>query len=393
MLDDSISKKSYKGFTKFVFKNLLIFENIMQPLLKFATFFMIALVSIKMACASADHKVNVYAWHGMITDEMIREFKEETGIDVFVDYLDSNEVLEAKLLLGRSGYDVVFPSAWPYLARQIPAEIYQKLEKSKLPNYTKIDPEAFEKLKPVDPKGEYVIPYTWGAIGFAYNEDFVEKHAPDAPVDSFALFFEPEFIKKFSKCGVTMLEEAIDIFVPAFLYLGIDTETTAKADLDQAVALLQNVRPYISRFDAARAQNEIMVNNMCLVQHWISNLFMSFHEIPEKQRARVKIVLPKEGAGMWIDTMAIPADAPHVDHAHTFINFMLKPKNVARISNATYCGNYVKESWSYIKDEIKNNKLIFPDKKYRDKLILTAGKTPKFQRLMTRAMTKVRTGK
>ncbi|MBX9696984.1 MAG: extracellular solute-binding protein [Alphaproteobacteria bacterium] len=343
--------------------------------------------------AAEDKVVNVYAWHGMITDEMVKEFKERTGIEVFVDFLDSNEVLETKLLLGGSGYDVVFPSAWPYLARQIPAGIYQKLDKSKLANYKKIDAEAFEKLRPVDPGNEYVIALTWGAIGFAYNVDFAEKNAENAPLDSFALFFDPDQIKKFSKCGVSMLEEAIDVFVPAFLYLGINTETTSKADLDKAVDLLQQVRPYISRFDASRAQNELMVNNMCLVQHWISNLFMSFHEIPENQRANVKIVLPKEGAGMWIDTMAIPTDAPHPDNAHKFVDYMLEPKNVARISNATYCGNYVKDSWVYIKDDIKKNKLIFPDKKYREKLILTAGNTPKYQRLMTRAMTKVRTGK
>lgn len=343
--------------------------------------------------ANEEKIVNIYAWHGMITDEMIDEFQKETGIEVFVDFLDSNEVLEAKLLLGRSGYDVVFPSAWPYLARQIPAGIYQKLDKSKLSNYKKIDKEAFDKLRPVDPQNKYVIALTWGAIGYAYNADYVAKNFPDAPVDSFALFFDPEEIKKFSKCGVTMLEEAIDVFVPAFLYLGIDPDTTAKADLDAAVKLLQNVRPYISKFDASRAQNEVMVNNMCLVQHWISNLLMSFNEIPPNQRANVKIALPKEGAGMWIDTVAIPADAPHVDNAHKFVNFMLEPRNVARISNATYCGNYVKESWVYIRDDVKHNKLIFPDKKYRDKLVLTAGNTPKYQRMMTRAMTKVRTGK
>lgn len=366
----------------------------MALILRYFTLLIVVLVatSLPLKAIEDENVLNLYIWQGMVPPEIIAKFEKETGVKVIVDFFDSNEVLEAKLLLGRSGYDLVFPSAWPYLARQVPAELYQKLDKKKLQNYKKIDPIAFQRLDEADPGNLYAIPITWGLIGFGYNEDLVKEIMPDAPVDSWAMFFDPNVIRKFNSCGVTMLDEAVDVFVPALLYLKLDASTASKEDIDKAVTLLQSVRPYIDRFDVARSPSELASGDMCLVQHWISNLYIAYNDVPKNQRSNIKFVIPKEGAGMWIDVAAIPADAPHADNAHKFLDFILRPENIAATSNKNFFGNFVPESKQFMDKSLVNNKLIFPDKKDMKKFVLTTAKAPKFQRMMTRAMTKVRTG-
>lgn len=338
-------------------------------------------------------KLHIYTWHGIVTPEMAKEFFNETGIEVSLDFYDSNEMLEAKLLLGNSGYDLVFPSAWPYLARQIPAKLYRKIDPNKIPNLKKIEKIAMQRLQEVDAENAFAIPLIWGIVGFGIDEEALRSFMPEAPVDSWAMFFDPKVIKRFQACGVTLLEEAIDVMLPAFLYMGVDPKKATKKDLQDATDLIRQVRPFISRFDASRSHNELVSGNMCLVQHWISNLYMAHQSLPPEQRRSIKVIIPKEGAGMWIDVMAIPSDAPHPENAHLFIDFILRPENVAKISNYNFSGNFVSASKPFLDAELIKNPHVFPDVSVFDKLHLTTPKSPSYQRLMTRAMTKIRTGK
>jgi putrescine transport system substrate-binding protein len=364
-----------------------------QSTILFFSLLFLTVFSCKPVFAEEEKVLNVYTWRNLIPKKIIDQFEKETGIKVSQDYYDSNDILEAKLLLGKTGYDLVFPSLWPFFARQVPANLYKKIDKTKLTNFKKLDRDGLRLTSEADPDNLYGVPFIWGAVAFGYNVDKIKEVMPDAPVDSWAMFFDPNVVKKFENCGVTLLEEAIDVFVPTLLYLQLDPEASSKKDIDKAVEVLQKIRPYVSRFDASRGYNELAVGDMCLVQHWISTFYMAYYSLPEKQRPNIKFVIPKEGTEMWIDVVAIPADAKHPDNATQFINFLLRPEVMAEISNTNYTGNFIPESKKFISKEIKSNKLIFPDKKDMNKFIMAASKTPEQQKLLTRAMTKVRTGK
>ncbi len=345
-------------------------------------------------------QLNIYIWHSYLPDELVKKFEAETGIHVRVDVYDSNEVLEAKLLAGSTGYDLVFPSTWPYLARQIPAGLYQPLNKALIPNLAEVDPDYLKLLAKADPDNVFAVPYLWGAVGFVYNKQRVaelEKRRPAGskalPTDSWAMFFDPEIVKELAPCGISMLDEPSEVILPAMMYLGIDPHTTSKADLDKVSDHLRLVRSAISRFDSARSNDEAATGNMCLVQHWLGSVAHSQVRIGKAATADLEFVIPREGSLMWIDVMAIPADAPHAENAHKFINFLLRPENMAALTNATFFANPVPKSLQYVDEKIRKNTAIYPPKYLRKRLVLNEVTSPRFLKLMVRAMTKIKTGR
>jgi putrescine transport system substrate-binding protein len=341
----------------------------------------------------AEKVVNVYNWSDYIDPAVLEEFTQETGIKVNYEVMDSNELLETKLVAGRTGYDVVVPSA-SFLARQIKAGIYQKLDRSKLDNLKNLDPEITKKLEVFDPANEHAVNYMWGTSGIAYNEEAIKAAMPDAPVDSFAMFWDPKVISKFAKCGVSVLDAPSEVVGTVLIYLGKDANSENPEDLKAAEKVLMAVRPYIRTINSAPYIEQLANGEVCLVLGWSGDVLQAKSRAEEAQKPfHIKYNIPKEGAVMFFDNMAIPGDASHVKNAHIFINYMLRPEVAAKNSNFISYANSNAASWPLINPDVKNDPGIFPPPDVMSKLVPDLPETAEFTRTLTRTWTRFRTGK
>jgi len=268
-----------------------------------------------------DNYVNVYCWYGLIDAETIREFENETGITVRLDAYDNNEVLEAKLLASNSGFDVVFPSATPYVAWQIQAGVYQKLDKNLIPNIGGLDPVVVRWMRAVDKDLVYSIPYFWGTIGIIYNKDVLREVFPNGFVQNLSLLFDPTNLKKLKKYGISLLEEGVDVIPFALMYLGENPNSASSEDIDVAARHLMKMRPYIKRFTSSRVVNDIVLGDTAIALVWSGEAQEAIRDAKE-QGKNIEYFIPPEGSIAWIDAMAIPRGAPHPKNAHAFINFL-----------------------------------------------------------------------
>ncbi|TIO04713.1 polyamine ABC transporter substrate-binding protein [Mesorhizobium sp.] len=339
-----------------------------------------------------DRVVNVYNWSDYIDSSIIDDFTKETGIKVTYDTFDSNELLETKLLAGGSGYDVVVPTA-NFLARQIQAGVFQKLDKSKLPNISNMWDIIAERTAKYDPGNEYSINYMWGTVGLGYNTKKVQEALGTEEIDSWDVFFNPEKLAKLKDCGVYVLDSPSDILPTAFKYLGIDPETTSMDDFAKAEELMLKIRPYIRKFHSSEYINALANGDICLAVGWSGDVFQARDRATEANRGvEIGYSVPKEGAEMWFDQMAIPADAPHVAEAHEFLNYMMKPEVIAKSSNYVFYANGNKASQQFIDKEILEDPAIYPDEATLAKLFTIAPYDSKTQRVVTRTWTKIVTG-
>lgn len=340
-----------------------------------------------------DRYVNVYCWYGLIDSETIKEFENETGITVRLDAYDNNEVLEAKLLASNSGFDVVFPSATPYVAWQIQAGVYQKLDKNMLPNIVELDPVVVHWMRNIDKNLTYSIPYFWGTVGIVYNKDVLKEVFPEGFSQNLSLIFNPANLKKLKKYGVSLLEESVDVIPFALMYLNKNPNSISPEDLDLAAKHLMKMRPYIRRFTSSRVINDIVLGDTAIALVWSGEAQGAIHEAKEQGKDIVYFI-PPEGAIAWIDVVAIPRGAPHPRNAHAFINFLLKPHIAARICQNTSHGVAVGSAKKYMPNNILTNSGIYPSKNIIKKLFLnTPPKTPKelqFERERTRVWAKIR---
>ena len=337
--------------------------------------------------------VNVYNWSDYIDPQMLKLFTKETGIKVVYDTFDSNETLETKLLAGNSGYDVVVPTAY-FLQRQIQAGVFRKLDKSKLPNIKNMWPEISKRLAAYDPGNQYGVNYMWGTTGIGYNVKAVhDRLGANYKVDSWDLVFKPELISKFKDCGVHMLDSADDILPAALHYLGLDPNSTKPADLDRAAALLGKVRPYVRKFHSSEYLNALATGEICLVVGWSGDVKQSEKRAhAAKNGIEIGYSIPKGGAQMWFDNLAIPKDAPHPDAAYAFINFMLDPHVAAANSNMVSYANGNLASQQFIDKKILDDPGIYPDAATMAKLYTVNARGPRAQRLINRIWTRVKTG-
>ncbi|SJM29132.1 polyamine ABC transporter substrate-binding protein [Mesorhizobium delmotii] len=339
-----------------------------------------------------DRVVNVYNWSDYIDSSIIEDFTKETGIKVTYDTFDSNELLETKLLAGGSGYDVVVPTA-NFLARQIQAGVFQKLDKSKLPNISNMWDVVSERTAKYDPGNEYSINYMWGTVGLGYNIKKVQEVLGTDKIDSWDVFFNPEKLAKLKDCGVYVLDSPSDILPNAFKYLGIDPETTSLDDFAKAEGLMLKIRPYIRKFHSSEYINALANGDICLAVGWSGDVFQARDRATEaNQGVEIGYSVPKEGAEMWFDQMAIPADAPHVAEAHEFLNYIMKPEVIAKSSNYVFYANGNKASQQFINKEILEDPAIYPDEATLAKLFTIAPYDSKTQRVVTRTWTKIVTG-
>ena len=352
---------------------------------------LMAMVAAGPASAQ-DREVRVYNWSDYIDEEVLSDFTKETGIKVIYDVFDSNELLETKLLAGGSGYDVVVPTG-PFLSRQITAGVFEKLDKSKLPNLKHAWPLIQERTALYDPDNAYSINYMWGTTGIGYNEDKVKERMADAPVDSWDLIFKPEIVSKFKDCGIYLLDAPDDIIPVALLYLGLDPNSKDAGDLEKAGDLLSKIRPNIQKFHSSEFINALANGDICIAVGYSGDILQARDRAEEAgNNVKIGYKIPKEGAQMWFDQLAIPADAKHKEEAHEFLNYILKPEAIAKASNYVNYANGNISSMEFIDEEIKGDTSIFPDDETLKRLFVKDPYDAKTQRVVTRVWTKVVTG-
>ncbi len=351
-----------------------------------------ALASGQMVLA-AEKVVRVYNWSDYIDESILEDFTKETGIKVVYDVFDSNEVLETKLLAGKTGYDVVVPTG-QFLNRQIKAGVFQKLDKSKLPNLSNMWPEVTERVAVYDPGNEYAIDYMWGTTGVGYNEAKIKERMPDAPVNSLDMIFKPEIAAKFKDCGIHVLDSPDDILPVVLNYLGLDPNTNKTEDLEKAAALMQSIRPYIQKFHSSEYINALANGDICMALGWSGDILQAANRAEEAKNGQViHYALPSQGTQMWFDMMAIPKGAEHVEEAHAFLNYLMKPEVIAKSSNYINYANGNLASQKFINEEILKDPAIYPDEATLKKLFVKLPYDPKTQRIATRLWTKIVTGK
>ncbi|MCO5157739.1 MAG: polyamine ABC transporter substrate-binding protein [Aquamicrobium sp.] len=352
-----------------------------------------AAIVLAGAASAQDRVVNVYNWSDYIDDSIIQEFTAKTGIRVVYDVYDSNEILETKLLAGASGYDVVVPTASPFMVRQIEAGVYQKLDKSKLPNLKNMWDMVAERTALYDPGNEYSINYMWGTVGIGYNVQKVQEALGVDEIDSWATVFDPEQIAKLSSCGVYFLDSPTDVVPTVLKYLGLDPNGKEPENLAKAEEVLLAVRPHVRKFHSSEFINALANGDICAAIGWSGDVFQAADRAAEAdQGVEVAYVVPKEGAQMWFDQLAIPADAKNVDEAHEFLNYLMEPEVIAKATNYVYYANGNKASQEFVDDEIVEDPAIYPDEETLKNLFTVQPYDQRTQRLLTRSWTKIVTG-
>ncbi len=353
----------------------------------------IVALSFSAGVTAEEEKVlNVYNWSDYIAEDTIANFEERTGIKVNYDVFDSNEVVEAKLLAGNTGYDVVVPSA-SFLERQIKAGVFQKLDRDALTNWKNLDKDIMARVALHDPDNAYAVPYMWGTTGIGYNEAMVEAALPGAPVDSWELLFNPDVISKLAECGVTFLDAPTEVFGAALTYLGKDPNSEDPNDLEAAEALLAKVRPFIRYIHSSQQINDLANGEICVAMGWSGDMFMAADRASEAENGvEISYSIPKEGTIIWFDMMAIPTDAPHPGNAHLFINYILEPEVIAGITDYVWYANPNAASTDLVDEEIISDPAIYPPEEVKAKLFPDKAHTAKFTRIQTRAWTRFKTG-
>jgi putrescine transport system substrate-binding protein len=348
--------------------------------------------ALTVAAAAQDKVVNVYNWSDYIGENVLDEFTKATGIKVVYDVFDSNDILETKLLAGGTGYDVVVPSG-TFLARQIQAGVFQKLDKSKLPNIKHQWSDIAERIAKFDPGNEHAVNYMWGTTGIGYNVGKIAERMPDAPVDSWDMIFNPDVVSKFADCGVHMLDAADEIIPAALNYLGKDPDSHDPADIEEAAKLIEKIRPYVQKFHSSEYIEALANGNICLAVGWSGDVLQARDRAAEAGGdIEIAYAIPKEGALMWFDNLAMPADAPHPEEALAFINFMMEPEIAAENSNYIYYANGNKDSQPLLEEDVIDDPAIYPDEETVARLYTTTPYDPKTQRVVTRAWTRIKSG-
>jgi putrescine transport system substrate-binding protein len=346
------------------------------------------------AAANDEQKVlNVYNWSDYIDPKVLEDFQKETGIKVRYDVFDANEVLETKLLTGNSGYDIVVPSAY-FLERQIKAGVFRKLDKSKLPNLANLDPELLQRAAGHDPGNEYGVVYMWGTTGIGYDEAKVRKIDPNAPVDSWSFIFDPAVISKFKGCGVSVLEDPTDMVATALLYLGKDPNSQSEADLKLAEDALVRIRPYIRTITSSQYIDALANGDICVAVGYSGDMLQARDRAAEAGKpVQIKYSIPKEGALMWFDTLAIPADAQHPDNAHRFIDYLMRPEVAAKNSDFVNYANANLKATALVNEALRNDPGIYPTPEVKARLQPNLSKSAEFTRLLNRSWTRFTTGR
>jgi len=361
---------------------------------RFVVGFAAVLALLSPSAKAEERTVNFYNWSNYMAPEVLEDFTRETGIKVVYDTFDANETLETRLLAGKSGYDVVVPTAY-FLQRQIAANVFQKLDKSKLPNLANAWPVVTKRLAVYDAGNQYGANYMWGTTGIGYNVKAAQKIlGAGARIDSWDMVFKPENLAKFRDCGIHMLDSADDIFPAALSYLGLDPNSTKQVDLEKAADLVLKIRPYVRKFHSSEYLSALATGEICFVVGWSGDIMQARSRAAEaKNDIEIGYAIPKEGAQMFFDNLAIPADAKNVTEAYELINYLYRPEVAARNSDFLSYANGNLASQKLVDPKILNDKNIYPDEATLKNLFVITARDPATQRVINRLWTRVKTGR
>ncbi len=348
-----------------------------------------------LATAQEEEKfLNFYNWSSYIADDTIANFEKETGIKVRYDTFDSSEILHAKLVAGRTGYDIVMSSSgWGRM--QADGGLLQPLNKSLLPNVKNLDPVIQAQIAKLDPGNQYMVSWLWGYTAVGINVDKVKAALGNLPMpdNAWDLLFKPDYVSKLKSCGVSYLDSASEVLPAVLHYLGRPLDSTNPADYSAAANLLKSVRPYVTLFSSSGYINDLMSGSICVSMGWSGDLNSARQRaIDHKTGNKIEALLPKTGGIMFFDTMVIPADAPHVANAHKFMNYIMRPEVHASLTNKLYYANPNKEARKFVRPEIANSRAVFPSDDEINRMGVQGAVNNDLRRLMSRTYTTFKSG-
>ena len=356
----------------------------------------IALLPLMLVASltQAAETVKIYNWSSYIAPDTTKNFQKQTGIGFSYDVYDSNETLDGKLMTGNSGYDVVFPSNH-FMARQIQGGALKKLDKSQLPNWKNLNPVLLKTLENNDPGNAHGFPYLWGSTGIGYNIDKVKAVLGDnAPVDSWDLIFKPEYMEKLSKCGVAILDNGPELLPIALNYLGLPPHSKEPEDYKKAEALLMKVRPYVAYFHSSKYTGDLANGDICVAVGFSGDVLQAESRAKEaKNGVKIGYQIPKEGAAIWFDMVAMPADAPDEKAGYAFMNYLLEPQVMADITNSVHYANGNSAADNLVDPEIKADTKIYPSEAMMGKLFALESMPLNIDRIRTRVWNTIRMGR
>ncbi|WP_372623141.1 polyamine ABC transporter substrate-binding protein [Falsiroseomonas sp.] len=336
----------------------------------------LAILLAALPARAQEKVVNVFNWNDYIDPYMVQRFTRETGIRVRYDVFDSLETLEGRLSAGRTGYDIVVPTNEPTFSRLARAGAFRPIDRALVPNLANLDPDLQRQVATSDPGNRFGVLYLWGTIGLGVNAERVRALAPDAPLDSLALLMDPQHARRIARCGITMMDSAIDVIPTVLHYLGKDPNSTEPSDLREVERALLAIRPFIRNFSTGGAIEALASGQSCLAFAYSGDVLQAASRAEEANRGvEVRYVTPKEGAQLWFDLLAIPADAPNPEEAHAFINFVLQPEVMANITNHVGYPNGIPASRPLVEPEVANDPAVFPDAALRARFF-TIGPVP-----------------
>lgn len=365
--------------------------------IRYMQFALVSLFSFGLVCAEAGDarkpSVHIYNWYDYIAPNTVKDFQKEAGVSAVYDVFDNSEVMQSKLMAGRSGYDVVVASA-DLLPNLIKAGVLKRLDRSKLPNWSHLDPDVLAKLQSNDPGNSYAAPYLWGTTGIGYDADKVKSLlGPDAPVNSWDLIFKEENLAKLRQCGVAMLDAPGEVIPIALHYLGLPYNSHNPDDYKKAQELLLKLRPHIAYFDSSRFISDLANGNVCVVLGWAGGVSdaQKASELAGNHRNLVYSI-PREGAPVWVESMVQLNDAPNPEQGLAFINYMLRPEVIAESSNYLSYPNANKDATALVEKKIRDNPGVYPSKDVLSTLFPLEPLPLKLERIRTRAWNTVKTG-
>ena len=337
-------------------------------------------------------KLNIYNWADYINPDAIISFEKEYGIDITYDIYDSSEIVDTKLMTGRSGYDVVIHAA-SFTARLANAGIFHPVDFKKLPNWRHLDPILVNKADKKYSNGLQGVPFFWGTTGITYNVDMIKERMPNAPLDSSALIFDPAIISQFSDCGISFLDDPTSVIPMAMMYLGYPANSVDLQQLKEVETLVKAVRPYITYFSSTKMLLDLPSEEVCIAMSWSGDYSVASNRAKEAGiDINLDYIIPKEGAGMWFDNMYVPEDAPHRENAYLFLNYMLRPEVIAASTDYIGYANANKSATPLVEPSLTLNVAIYPDAETLRRLQTTEILAPKEERKRSRTWTKIKTG-
>jgi putrescine transport system substrate-binding protein len=335
--------------------------------------------------------VNLYIWADYLAPDTIASFEKLTGIKARVSIFETNETLEARMLTGNSGFDVVVPTA-PFFQRQIRSGAYLRLDKSKLPNLANMDPALMSQVALNDPGNAYGVVYAWGTYGIGYNPKMVADALPDAPLDSWRLIFDPAYASKLAKCGINLLDAPAGVVRLVLKYLGKNPNAPAPEDLAAADTVLTKIRPYIRNIDSSIDTEALANGDICVALSYNGNVVQARNRAKEaKNGIMLNYVIPAEGSLLWFDMLAIPRDAPNPANAHALINYLMDPRVIADVSNFIGYANANMKATPLLNASIASDPVIFPPRDQQQRLFVETEDSPEQTRAITRIWQKFKT--